>query len=788
MTSHRASPEPRPSEAPASAQPSRRKILGYLIAAPTLAVGTRILGDVANPATASAEGLPSNPWVADHYDFLDAMKDFTRHTANLIKVEIHEDGHVYHASPVSENGQGILTTLAMIISEELDVPIEKVHVWCDDARFKHQYNQLTGGSTNLHVKHEPLKIACAIARERMMTTAAQQWGVPREKLTASDGVVRSENGRSIEYGALSKLAAVNTDTPVSNPALKPASQYKVIGKPQRHLDAYGSVTGTKTFTGDLQVKDALPTMVHRGPNIKASVISVENMDEVRKMSGVTDVGVIPSGVAVRATTFGQCIDAVRALKVKWKDGPVADESDDTVVKKLKEAVTPLPPKTPGTKTIEYDFVNYFASNTPLETGVAVADIRKDGAEIWAPAKIPILAKQDIALMAGLPQDKVVFHVMPGGGSFGRRLFHEHAMDAAEASYLFGKPVKLMWHRTDDFRHGRQHPPAVSRVRITYSGDKVLSFSQHHTGVQNDLGHGLGEIASASMARTAPGQYSVGAWFYAVTQSSHYEFGPSESTYHELEIPFWTTSMRHVYSPNVATARELAVDQLGRAMNLDPVDVRLKFLRPEFHGVVRKAAEIGNWGRPLPDGVAQGIAINDEYKQRMAVLTEIDTRPETVNRKVTPAPHEGYVTGPRVTKVVLVLEGAHIYNPLGIKAQLMGGANDGIAIALTFSTHLKNGIPLEGSWDNSYYTRQWNTPHDMHIHLMPNTYESDRNPGGAGEVAVGPTMASVACAYARAVGKVPTEFPIQHQKDLPFHPHEIVPPIPQSPTNGLDMAY
>lgn len=786
MTSHRASPEPLTSEALASTEVGRRKILGFLVAAPTLVVATRLASNVVNPPKAEAAGLPSNPLLADHYDFIDCMKDVTRPTANLVTVEVRKDGTIHHASPVSENGQGITTTLAMVIAEELYVPLKQVHVTQADAHPEYLYNQLTGGSTNLHVKHEPLRIACAIAREQMMTAAAEKWGVSRAELTVEDGIVRHADGRSADYGSLAEIASVSQTTPVTDPFLKPASEYTIIGTPQPRLDARDIVTGKKVFTGDLQIPDALPTMVHRGPNIKATIKAVQNLDEVRVMPGVTDVGVITNGVAVRARTFGQCVDAVRALEVTWNDGPLVGESDATIVQKLKDSTIPLPPRVPGTKTIELDFINYFCSNTPLETGIAVADVRKDSAEIWAPSKIPIIALQDIAQKVGLPQDAVTFHVMPGGGSFGRRLFHDHAMDAAEASHLFGKPVKLMWHRTDDFRHGRAHPAALSRVRITHDGSKVHSYVQHHTSVKNDFGHGLGEIISSTLARQDLGQYSVAAGFYMMTQKTFYNFGVTESFLHELEIPFWTTSMRNVYSPNVSTARELMVDQLGVALGKDPVDIRLEFLKSEYHGIVRKAAELGNWGRQLPTGMAQGIAIADEYKQRMCALVEIDCRPETVNRKVNPAPEGGYITGPRVTNVAMVVESAHVYNPLGFEAQLIGGANDGIAHALTFSTHIENGIPLEGSWDNSYYTRQWNTPPTMKVHFMPNTYEVSRNPGGAGEVAVAPVMAAVACAYARAVGKVPTEFPINHHK-LGFHPHELVPPIPQSPTHGLEKA-
>lgn len=497
---------------------------------------------------------------------------------------------------------------------------------------------------------------------------------------------------------------------------------------------------------------------------------------------------ITNGVAVRAETFGQCIDAVRALKVNWNPGPVANETDETVLKKLEDATVPLPPALPGAKVLEFDFVNYFSSNTPLETGFAVADVREDSAEIWYASKIPIIALQEIAQKLGLPQNAVKLHVMHGGGSFGRRLFHDPAMDAAEASQKFGKPVRLMWHRSDDFRHGRQHPMALSRVRATIVAGQVASYHQHHTSVKTDFGHGLGEIITGTMAKQELGNLSVAESIYLLTTKTFYNFGVTESVLNEIPLQFWTTSMRNVYSPNVAVARELMVDQIAKEMGKDPVQFRLEYLKSEYHPVVKAAAERGGWGRNLPAGVAQGIAVADEYKHRICTLVEIDCRPETVNRKVTPAPEEGYVTGPRVTKATVVVEPAHVYDPNGFEAMMMGGTNDGIAVALTFSNHIKNGLPLEGSWDNGYYTRQWNIPRELDIHLLPNTYEERRTPGGAGELAVAPAMAAVACAYGRAMGKMPTSFPINHHNELPFEPFPVSPPIPQSHTDGLQRAY
>ena len=180
---------------------------------------------------------------------------------------------------------------------------------------------------------------------------------------------------------------------------------------------------------------------------------------------------------------------------------------------------------------------------------------------------------------------------------------------------------------------------------------------------------------------------------------------------------------------------------------------------------------------MPEGMAQGIAIHKEYKGATACLVEIDCRPETVDRKIRDA-----VTGPRVTKVVFAVDAGLVINPMGLEAQMLGGVMDGIGLALTSSCHLEEGHFLEASWDNYFYTRQWNVPPEITVEIMPS---DSQQPGGAGEAGVASSFAAIACAYARATGRMPTEFPINHPDPISFEVKSFVPSVPQSPTDGLD---
>jgi len=378
---------------------------------------------------------------------------------------------------------------------------------------------------------------------------------------------------------------------------------------------------------------------------------------------------------------------------------------------------------------------------------------------------------------------VTFNVMESGGSFGRKLFWDAALEAALISQKCQAPVRLMWHRADEPRQGRVHPMCTSRIRATHLGGQVLSFEQRHTSVSTDFTHGFGEMITAMGGRLPGGlgNQTYAEVIFNLTQELPYNFGAVTQVINEADRRFNTGSMRNIYSPDVRVANELVIDQLARAMGKDPLAFRLEFLKDQrVKAVLRKAAEVGDWGKPMAPGTAQGIAIHKEYKGATACLVEIDCRPATVNRKV----RDG-VTGPRVTRATIAVDAGLVINPTGLKAQMMGGFSDGMALTLTSSVHLRDGHFLEASWDNYFYTRQWNVPPQFEAVIVDSG--SDQ-PGGAGEAGVAASAAAVACAFARATGKLPTKFPINHDDPLAFTVKPFVPPVPASPTDGLSHTY
>lgn len=782
----------------------RRTFLGFLVAGPTLAAGAYLTrGASTAPADAAAldqgapaagrdglgvaggEGVrptPATPQGTDYYDLEDLLTDLAYPTTHLVKVEVHPDGTVSYALPRSEVGQGITTAIGMLIAEEMDLPLEKVKVTLSDSRPELMFNMFTGGSNTINSLYYPVRTAAAAAKNALAEAAAAQLGYGTDQITSRAGQFQAPNGKRVSYGELAAKAAVSETKPVSV-ELKAESAFTLVGKPTRRVDALEAVTGRKKFALDLDVPNAKPCMICRPPTINGKVGKVHNLEEVKAMPGITDVVPIASGVAVRGETFGQCIDAVNALKVDWGPGPKDKESDETVLKDLKASAEEfqLQPQ-PGQEVLEAEFAFAFASHSALEPNTAVADVRADRAEIWSTLKIPIAAHKEIAKLVGLEMDKVTVHVTTGGGSFGRRLFFDAALEAAEASKKMGKPVKLMWHRADNVRHGRAHPMALSKIRAVVTPETVVGYEQQLVSVRNDLSHGLGDILTPERAPSTSGE-GTSKFLFDTTQRSPYHFGNTRQYLarethaaiedHQPGFGFNTGSMRSVYSQQVNTAQELFVDMLAAKFNMDRLEFRHKFGKlDKIRTVLDKLRE--DWDPNLAPGtgIGQGVAVWLEHKQVTGCLVVLDCRPETVNRKVYNAR-----TGPRVIRATYAtIPGKVVVNPLGMEAQIQGGFLDGVAYALTASMHLVDGHYQEASWDNYAYTRQWNVPLEkLKVHILPP--DPNEKPAGQGETAVPVSRAATACAYAHAMGKAPSLWPVAHTEPLHFKPYPTVPPLP-----------
>src|SRR5438874_10006499 len=402
----------------------RRTVLkGFLIAGPTLAVAVRVgLGG-------GAEAFPTkSPEVPDIQDLTDVLLTTGTPTYYDLLIEIKPDNRVYLEVRRMEVGQGVKTSIGMLVADHLDVPFENMDITLSKAEQKRAAGQLTGGSHSVRSLWDPVRVICAQMRARLVTAASQKLGVPVTALRTEDGYVVATSGEKVSYGEVSSQA--RTVTPQSAPRIKTASEFKIIGRGHPREDARAIVTGTMPYALDLPVEGALPTVVALAATHGASLVSVDD-SAAKAMKGVIAVTripgmpefLIPEAVAVTAETFGIAKKAKNALRIKWSPGPM-DQLSDAQIDELLNGIIDKVTAPDAEQMIDAKFRWPYVPHAPMEANDAVADVRSDRADVWAGAKIPLPAQRNIATTLGMKVDQVTLHVVPSGGSFGRRLFHD----------------------------------------------------------------------------------------------------------------------------------------------------------------------------------------------------------------------------------------------------------------------------------------------------------------------------------------------------------------------------
>ncbi|AGC43312.1 isoquinoline 1-oxidoreductase subunit beta [Myxococcus stipitatus DSM 14675] len=698
----------------------RRRFLTWVIASPTLMVAARLGLDIPSAEAASESQTPSE-------------------TALSLSIAIQDTGRVVATLPRTEMGQGITTAVAMLVAEELDLPLERVEVRSADADPRYLI-QLTGLSSSMRYLAGPLRAAAADARARLVTAAALRWKVLAFPLTTVGGEVLAPDGRKLGYGELAAEAA-RVLLPLVSTQPKDPSEYTLVGQPTGRIDARDIVTGAARYALDLDLPDALPTVVARPPTLRGTLQSFDDT-AARAMPGVVGVVRLESGVAVVARNFAQAFAARDALSITWKPGPASALSDGDIRAKLRDAIGPRPlPPLFTARTLEGRFDFPYLAHAPMETQSCVAHVRGNQADIWMGAQDPKFAQREVAKALGwlLAPHQVSVHVLRAGGGFGRRFFNEAAVEAALVSRAVGKPVKLMWSRNDDMRHGRFRPASHHRILAHVGPGGGLLGWNHRAAIPTvEFPHGFGDAVTALVGELLPDVTS--AVFFTLTQHLPYRFGLVTQELREVPLPVPTASFRSVFTSQVGVANEVFIDQVARELQVDPVELRRSRLTSSrLEAVLDKVVSEGQWGRALPPGVAQGAAVLEEWNSSIAHLVEVDVRgPE-----------------PKVLRIVIAADVGLPINPKGIEAQLQGAAVDAMSTTLSAGIHIDSGAVREGSFADYHWLRMKHVPADIQVHLV----RSDDRVGGVGELGYPSAAAALSNALARATGTMPTRFPI-----------------------------
>ena len=649
----------------------------------------------------------------------------------------------------SEMGQGVYTSLPMLLAEELDADWNKVGF--EPAPVDPKYNhpafgmQMTGGSSSVWSGFEQFRNAGAAARAMLIAAAAEKWNADPTTLRTDSGAVLDRNNRKLTYGQLAETAA--RMKPPEKVALKDPKTFKLIGKPKSRLDTPEKVNGKAIFGLDVKQPGMLTAVVARPPIFGAKLRSFDD-SRTRSMPGVRRVVAVPSGVAVIADTFWQAKVARDALKVDWDEGAMASFNTAQMMQQFRERA-----QSPGkqvrhdgdpdgalasaAKKIEAVYEVPYVPHAMMEPLNCAVDLRSDSCEIWTGTQFQTVDRAAAAKVAGLPDEKVKINTTYLGGGFGRRANpqSDFVVEAVHIAKAAGAPVKVVWTREDDMQGGFYRPAFVHAIAggIDANG-KALTFRSRIVGQS---------IMAGTMFATMMGLDKKGYDPASVEGLDDLPYDiPNigvESHQAEINVPVqWWRSVGHSHT---AFAKECFIDELAGVAGRDPYQFRRDLLQkqPRHLGVLDLAAQKAGWGKPLPEGRGRGIAVHASFESYAAQVAEVSVT-------------DGLV---RVHKLVCAIDCGRYVNPGIIAAQTEGAAIFAASAAL-FQELTFDGGRLQQTNFHTLPMMRMNECPEIETHIVENNEKS----GGIGEPGVPCTAPAIANAVFAATGKRIRKLPIR----------------------------
>jgi isoquinoline 1-oxidoreductase beta subunit len=691
-------------------------------------------------------------------------------------LEISADGGVKIWCGHSEMGQGVRTSLPMIVAEELCCDWRRVTVLQADLDPKYG-DELTGGSGSVRTSYENLRKAGAAGRELLISAASAQWRVPRGECRAENGLlIHSATGQKIPFESV--LAAAKQLTPSSDPPIKNPADFALIGKPTLRTDASAKVTGAAKFGIDTRVPGMLIASMERCPAYGGTPRSY-NAAEVKALPGVRAVFEIPSihlthqfgetsgpgsrnyscsGVAVVANSTWAAFQARKRLRVEWNEPAVVRENTDSLRQKMTELLAK-----PGSvirndgdfdqayasaaRTFEAIYEVPFLAHATMEPVNCTAHFHDGECELWAPTQIPDAAAASVAQALSIPKQRVKVHVTFIGGGFGRRLIQDYAVEAALISREANAPVQLIWTREDDIRHDFYRPPALHSLRAGLDAKGNLIAWKHRASSPSI---GMFYNGTGISAAAAAGVDSLD--FPALSVPNfRLEFAVAESG---MPLGYW----RSVDASGNQFVLSGFFDEAAHVAGRDPVEFLLAALGParkidlgggngtidvgRRRAVVELAAQKSGWKSPLPPDRGRGLGVMYGWGTYVAQIAEVtcDSKRRTVS----------------VDRVVCAVDCGLCINPLGVEAQMQSAINFGLSQTLKSEITVSNGRVDQGNFNDYEVLRMNEAPPVIEVHIIRNS----ERPGGVGEPGVPPIAPAVCNAIFAACGKRIRRLPIR----------------------------
>jgi isoquinoline 1-oxidoreductase beta subunit len=635
-------------------------------------------------------------------------------------IRIDSSGKTTLVMPQVEMGQGVYTSISMILAEELDADFSQVtleHAPPSDKLYGNPMFgiQATGNSNSIRAWWKPLRTASASSRAMLVQAAAQQWQVdPASCTTASSEVMHKASGRRLSYGALA--IAANSEVPPKDVPLKDIKDFVLIGKPLKRLDTPDKVNGKAIYGIDAVLPDMKFATLKACPVFGGKVAKVDD-GAARKIPGVRKIVVLDDAVAVVGDHMWAAKQGLDAVVIDWDEGPNAGVSSNEIWRNLRAAsekdgavaksVGDIKKGLAIGDKLEASYELPFLAHATMEPVNATVHLKPDSCEIWTGTQVMTRVQAEAAKAAGLPIEKVIVNNHLLGGGFGRKLEPDMVIAAVRIAKHVDGPVKVVWTREEDVQHDVYRPAYRDTIAATLSGGKILGWKYKVSG-------------SSIMARWFPPGFQNGVDIDGVDSAIdipydipnlHVEFVRAEPP--AVPTGFW----RGVGPNNNVFAIECFMDELARKAGKDPIEFRRSMLgkQPRFLAALNLAAEKSNWGQPVPARVGRGVCVQPSFASFIATVVEaeVDEQGEVHLRRVTCAVDTGIAV-----------------NPDTVMAQLEGGLIFGLTAALYGEITIEKGRVQQSNF-NDYRMLRIDQAPKIDVHVI----RSGEAPGGIGETGV-----------------------------------------------------
>ncbi len=650
----------------------------------------------------------------------------------------------------SEMGQGVYTSLPMIIADELEADWKQVSVEGAPAREPYKDpvwgSQSTGGSTSIRHMYEPLRKAGAAAREMLVSAAAELWKVPEAECEASLGkVIHIAGSNAATYGELAVKAA-ERGLP-KNPALK-KSQYRYIGSSLPRLDLPDKSNGSATFGIDIMLPGMLYALVVRPYTFGAKVVAVDDA-EAKNVKGLERIVEIYRGVAVCAETVAAARQARNALHIVWDAGVEPNLNTAGQRKRFADHLTKKglvarqdgnARKALSTSTVKIESLYWlpYLGHATMEPMNCTAHVRKDRCDVWAPTQNQTGTLMTAQKLTGLRPEQIHVHTGYLGGGFGRRFEQDFVEEAVQISKITYRPVQVLWTREEDFQYDYFRPGNISHIQGSLDDKGSLMAWSHKI------------VCPSIFARVFPERVKDGIDSAAVegVKNLEYDVPNVHVEYVKIDTPVPVGFWRSVGSSHNAFTVESFVDEMAHLAKKDPLAFRLEHLGKYARArrVLEAAADKAGWDKLPKEGIGRGIAYHHSFGSYVAQVADV-----SLNRR------DGII---KVHKIICAVDCGKVINPDTVKAQMMGAVVMGLSAALKEQITFAKGRVETENFDSYPLLRMSETP-EIEVHII----ESGDNPGGVGEPGLPPVAPAVANAVFRLTGV--------RLRSLPMNPEAVV---------------